>query len=72
LTSEQPASQPELLSRSSQAARSRFWKNVDSIDTLQYARNLAQQRANLPADFDQATVISASDFIAAWATDLGK
>ena len=39
---------------------------------LQYARNLAQQRANLPADFDQATVISASDFIAAWATDLGK
>jgi len=25
-----------------------------SIDMLQYARNLAQQRANLPADFDQA------------------
>ncbi len=29
-------------------------KDVDSIDTLQYARNLAQERANLPADFDQA------------------
>jgi len=28
--------------------------NIDSIDTLQYARNLAQQRANLPADFGQA------------------
>src|SRR5207247_11140767 len=29
-------------------------KNVDSIDTLQYARDLAEQPANLPADFDQA------------------
>ncbi len=29
-------------------------KNVDPIDTLQYARDLAEQRANLPADFDQA------------------
>ena len=29
-------------------------KNVDSIDTLQYLRDLAEQRANLPADFDQA------------------
>jgi len=28
-------------------------KNVDSIDTLQYARDLAEQPANLPADFDQ-------------------
>jgi DNA ligase-1 len=29
-------------------------KNVDSIDTLQYARDLAEQPANLPADFDQS------------------
>jgi DNA ligase 1 len=29
-------------------------KNVDSIDTLQYARDLAEQPANFPADFDQA------------------
>jgi len=29
-------------------------KNLDSIDTLQYARDLAEQPANLPADFDQA------------------
>jgi len=28
-------------------------KNVDSIDTLQYARDLAQQRANSPADLDE-------------------
>jgi len=33
------------------------------IDTLQYARNLARQRANLLADFDQAAVISASDLL---------
>ena len=29
-------------------------KNVDSIDTLQYARNLAEQRAKLPVDSDEA------------------
>jgi hypothetical protein len=29
-------------------------KNVDSIDTLQYARELAEHRANLPASFDRS------------------
>jgi hypothetical protein len=50
---------------SSQAAHWRFWEfsdqairrdnNVDSIDTLQYAREIAGQRANSPASFGRST-----------------
>src|SRR5438093_9475191 len=50
---------------SSQAADWRFWEfldqairrdnNVDSIDTLQYAREIAGQRANSPASSGRST-----------------
>ena len=58
---------------SSQAAHWRFWEfldqairrdnNVDSIDTLQYAREIAGQRANWPASFGRRHVASASDLL---------
>jgi len=40
------------VSRESRQAGVR--KNVDLIDALQYARDLAEQHANLPTDFDEA------------------
>src|SRR5437867_9472935 len=58
---------------SSQATHWRFWEfsdqairrdnNVDSIDTLQYAREIAGQRANWPASFGRRHVASASDLL---------
>jgi hypothetical protein len=44
----------ELALRFARIKAIRRDKNVDPIDTLQYARDLAEQRANLPPDLDQA------------------
>ncbi len=74
LRSIKACSEPLLpLACSSQATHWRFWEfsdqairrdnNVDSIDTLQYAREIAGQRANWPASFGRRHVASASDLL---------